>query len=112
MKNYQNHLPAGLLVAYAIYTAFVPVSIAHSIILLSLAALCGYQSHISRQEKNQVEQKILEQMKNEFEAKYSALKEAHEKKLSKLEDEMSKVMLNQIPPKVSSSSPTPRKVIF
>lgn len=112
MKNYQEHLPAGLLVAYAVYSAFTPITIAHSIILFALAALCGYQAYLTRQENTKYNQKVLEQMKHEFESKYSALKEAHEKKLSKLEDEVAKMALNSIPPKATASSPVPRKVVF
>lgn len=112
MNRFQEHLPSGLLFAYAVYSAFVSVTIAHSIILFSLAALFGYQSYLSRQEKNQVEQKLLEQLKNEMEVKYSSLKEAHDKKLSKLEDEVAKMALNTLPPKAAPSSPVPRKLVF
>lgn len=110
--NYQNHLPAGLLLSYIVYSAFVPVTIAHSVIILSLALLAGYQIHISRQETIKYNKEVLEQMKNEFASQLASVKEEHGKKLSKLEDETAKLALNTIPSKVAASSPQPRKMVF
>lgn len=112
MKNYQNHLPAGLLVAYASYTAFVPVSIAHSIIIFSLALLAGYQAYLSTQKTNKYNEEVLREMRQELVSQLESVKEAHAKKISKLEDETAKLALNHIPPKVAASSPQPRKLVF
>jgi hypothetical protein len=112
MKQFQNYLPSGLLFAYCIYTAFVPLSIAHSLIILSLAALCGYQSYISRQETTKYNNEALTGLKNEFETKLEEQKEFYAKKIAKLEDEVAKMALNTLPPKAPSSSPIPRKVVF
>lgn len=113
MKHLQNSLPSGLLLAYVIYSAFVPVTIAHSLVILSLAALCGYHFHISRQDNIKYNEKALAGLKNELELKISQQKEEHAKKLAKLEDEVAKMALNAIPQKTTSSSPIPpRKVVF
>lgn len=107
-------LPSGLLLAYAVYSAFIPVTIAHSIILLSLAALYGFHVHISRQEKHKLNTEVLRQLKMELKAEIAELKEAHEKKLSKVEDEVAKVQLNTMPNKAAASSASlstqPRKL--
>lgn len=114
MKNFQNLLPTFLLLAYAVYSAFIPVTIAHSIIFLSLAGLAGYQLHISRQVINKFNEETLAGLKNELEIKLSQHKEFYDRKLSKLEDELAKTQLNQLPSKAGSSSsiPSPRKVVF
>lgn len=112
MENYKNHLPSALLFAYIVYSAFVPVTIAHSLIAFSLALLAGYQSHISRSENTKHNKEVLEQLKNDFDSKLNGVKEAHEKKLSKLEDEVAKMALNTLPPKTASSSPLQKKMVF
>lgn len=112
MKFESRHLPLGLLIAYLVYSGFVPVGISHSVIVLSLAALSGYQLHISRQETHKYNEEVLKQLKNELEAKLEQQKEFYAKKISKLEDETAKLALNHIPPKVAVSPPQPRKIVF
>jgi hypothetical protein len=112
MKHLQVYFPLTLLLAYCVFTAFVPATIAHSIIILSLATLSGYSIHISRQENLKYNKEVLDSLKNELEAKLMEQKGFHDKKLSKLEDELAKVQLNTIPRASSSSSPQPRKVVF
>lgn len=112
MKNYQNHLPLALLLAYVIYSAFIPVTIAHSLILFSLAISACYQSYISRSETTKFNKEVLEQLKNGFENELNGTKELYEKRFSKLEDEMAKMSLNTLPPKSVSSSPQPRRMVF
>lgn len=107
-----KHLPPGLLLAYIIYSAFIPVTIAHSIIALSLAILFGYHLHISRQENTKYNKEVLEQLKNEFDSKLNGTKEFYDKKLSKVEDEMAKMSLTVVAPKAASSSAQPRKMVF
>jgi hypothetical protein len=112
MKQFQDYLPSVLLFGYAVFSAFIPVTIAHAIILFSLAGLFGFQTHISRLATTKLNQEALDSLKNELDSKISAQKEFYDKKLSKLEDEMAKVQLNTLPSKTVSSSPAPRKVIF
>lgn len=113
MKNYKEHLPSGLLLAYAIYSGFVSVTIAHSIILFSLALLAGYQSFLSSQTTTKLNEQVLSELKQEFETKLNGTKEAYDKRLSKLEDESAKFALNTLPPKAAPSSPIqPRTLRF
>lgn len=100
---YKQHVPGALLLAYAVFTAFIPVTIAHSIILFSLAGLFGFQQFLSHQEKNKQSENALEQFKQELEIKLAQQEELYGKKLSKLEDELGKVSLATIK---SSSSPS------
>ena len=112
MKNIQNYFPPALLLAYAIYSTFIQINVAHSIIILSLAILAGYQAFLSRQENTKFNKEILEQMREDFGSQLNGVKEFYDKKLSKLEDEVAKVQLNTMPTKASSSSPAPRKLVF
>jgi hypothetical protein len=102
----QKHIPGALLLAYAVYSGFIQINIAHSIILFSLAGLFGFHQFLSHQEKNKHSEKALEQLKQELETKLAQHEELYGKKLSKLEDELGKVSLSTIK---ASSSPSPSK---
>jgi hypothetical protein len=113
MKSYHNHLAPSLLLAYAIYTTFVTATIAHSLIILSLAILAGFSMFLSRQENTKYNEEVLRKVKEDFEAQLNGTKEVYEKKFSKLEDEVAKMALNTLPARVApSSSVSPRKVVF
>lgn len=113
MKHLQKLLPSALLFSYCIYSAFIPVTIAHSIIIASLAVLYSFHFYISRQDNIKLKQDSLDSLKNEMELKILAIKEIHEKKISKLEDDLSKLLLSTMPKtQASSSSAAPRKMVF
>jgi len=116
LKEYMKFIkelsvPSVLLVGYCVYSTIVPATIPHSIIILALAVLCGYHTHISRQTTIKYNEEVLSSLKNEFETQMAVSKEQYEKRLSKMEDELAKLHLNSMPQKTGSSpSPQPRKM--
>lgn len=104
MKHFQNTLPSALLFSYAIYSAFIQISIAHSIILFSLAGLFAYSTYLQRQETTSKINEDLRQLKLDMDGELKSQRELYERRLSKAEDEISKLGLSMVPQKVSSSS--------
>ncbi len=103
-----------LLVTYSIYSAFVQINIAHSFILFSLAALFALQSFISHRQENTKLLATLEHLKKELGQEWAKHKEANDKKIAQLEDDVLKLSMNTS--LRSSSSPSKaaesRKVVF
>lgn len=103
MKKLQPHLPSALLLSYAIYSAFININIAHSIVLASLAGLFAYSLFLERQQKTNQTKEELRQFSEKWEKEMNALKELHESKLSTLEAEMGRVQLIVAPKSISAS---------
>jgi hypothetical protein len=96
-------IPPTLLVGYAVYSAFVPsISIAHSLILFSLAGLFAWNQWLLSRETPQL-QTELAKMQASFDQKMAQQKEAHDKKMSELDGELQKVTMSVVR---SSSSPS------
>src|ERR1043165_1711375 len=85
MKRFHEILPGALLLSYAVYTAFVPANLAHSIILFSLAGLFGYSSYLYCQKQPSM-QKELSEFKEKMEKELSQQKESYEVRLKQVED--------------------------
>lgn len=109
MKNSFPYISATLLVAYAVYSAFVPITIAHSIILFSLAGLFAYNQFLIYSQENTKNKETLAKSVNEFRAELEKHKEQNEIKISKLEDEVTKMSLTSIRTASSSSKPETKK---
>ena len=109
--NYQKHLPAGLLLSYAIYSSFTSINIAHSIILFSLAGLFGYSQYLQQTKHTSKLELDLAKLKTDLEQELKSTKENYELRLKKVEEENSKLALSlsRVPSSVSSS---PKKVVF
>lgn len=97
-------LAGTLLVSYAVYTTFVPVSISHSIILFSLAALTGLDLYI-QSHRTPSALKMMEEMKLELVQLMEKQKVEHEVKLQELKEEQTRQSLLR----ANSSSSTPKK---
>lgn len=82
-------LPGVLLLSYAVYTAFVPVNIAHSIILFSLAALYGFENYLLSNKHPSIIQKV-EELRQEFQAELVKQKEFNEERLKVVEEEQAR----------------------
>lgn len=104
MKLPKLPLAGTLLVSYAVYSAFVPVSIAHSIILFSLAALTGFDIYIQSHQLPSMK-KMVEDVRNEMFTKLQEQKEDHEVKLQELKEEQTR----QAIARANSSSSSPKK---
>lgn len=112
MKEYQNHLTMGLLLASVAHSMVFTPTISTALIIFSLACLTGFNIHISRQTTLKYNKEALDSMKNEFENLVTKYKESNEKRFSKLEDEAAKMALNAMPTKTASPLPHPRKMVF
>jgi len=107
-----KYISPALLVAQAIYLAFVPASIAHSIILFSLAGLFAWNQFLLSRDTPKL-QTELAKLKSEFGQQMQTHKETYEQKLKDLEGEMTKVAMSHLKsPPSSSARPEPRKVVF
>jgi hypothetical protein len=109
--NYQKHLPAGLLLSYAIYSSFTSINIAHSIILFSLAGLFGFHQYLQHSEQPSLETEIAK-LKTDLELQLKAQKENYELRLRKVEEENTKLALSLSRGSSSASSTGPKKVVF
>lgn len=107
---YQKHLPAGLLVAYSVYACFIPINLAHSIILFSLAGLFGFQQYLQHSEQPSLETELAK-LKTDFETQIKSTKENYEIRLRKVEEENGKLALS-LTRSSSSSIKSDKKVIF
>jgi cell division protein FtsB len=87
MKNLPKLPLAGtLLFSYSVYTTFVPVSIAHSIILFSLALLTGFDIYIQSHQLPSTAKKIAD-LRNEMLEQLKKDQEIYEAKLQELKEE-------------------------
>ena len=78
-------MPGALLLSYAVYTAFIPITIAHSLILFSLAGLFGYSLFIYSQQSPSIKQELLKSHE-QLEQKLKLQKESFDERLKKCED--------------------------
>ena len=111
MKKY---FAPGLILAYLLYLGFVPVTVAHSIILVSLVGLYGFQEFLTRPEKINYEQ-LLAQLKESLEKQLAQNKEEVNAKFTAVEGEVQKISLQIIKASSSSSTfkkPDDKKIIF
>lgn len=99
-----------LLLAYVVYTTFVPVSISHSIILFSLAAFAGFELYVQSHQLPSIK-KTVEDLRTELFKEMQIQKETHEAKLQELEDEQSRQALIRANSS-SSSKPKPSPIKF
>lgn len=107
MKEFfAKNLSATLLVGYVIFTTFTNISIAHSIILFSLAGLFAYHQFLLSRQQPKLEAEIAK-LKSEMEEQIKKLKESHDKKLSELDGELSKISLSVVRSSSSPSSKSP-----
>lgn len=95
-------IPPVLLVAYAAYTAFIPATLAHSFIIISLAALFAWNQFLLSRVTPKLEEEIAK-LKSELEHQIEKQKELHDAKLASIEGEMTKLSLTAVR---SSSSPS------
>lgn len=109
--NISRHIPATLLVGQAIYLAFVPVSIAHSIILFSLAGLFAFNQFLLSKETPSLSIE-LSKLQSELEKQLEKQKELHEVRLKAMEDELARVSISTIRTASSSSSKEAAKKSF
>ncbi len=109
MKSISRHIPAVLLVAQAIYLAFVPTTIAHSIILLSLAGLFAFNQFLLAQQNPSLSTELAK-LKQELEQQIEKQKETHASQIKAVEDELSKMSLTSL--KSSSASSKSPKYVF
>lgn len=111
--NYQKHLPAGLLVAYLLYSPFISINISHSIILFSLAGLFGFHQYLQHSELTSKFKTEVAKLKTDLEQEIKSNKENYELRLKRVEEENTKLALGLARAPSSTSSPTtPKKVMF
>lgn len=97
-----KYISPSLLIAQAIYLAFVPVSIAHSIILFSLAGLFAFNQFLLSKQTPRLSTE-LSKLKSELEQQIQKQKESYEIRLKSVEDELSKASLTSVRSSSSSS---------
>lgn len=97
---------AGTLVAlYIVYTGFVPVSIAHSIILLSLSAFAAFELYINSHQLPSTQKKI-DDVKNELFTELKKQQETFEARLQEIKDEQTRTaMLRASAPSAPKKAP-------
>ena len=103
-----NRIPlAGtLLFAYLVYTAFVAVSIPHSIILLSLAGLTGFELYIKVQQLPSMEKRM-----SDLKLELSKQMEVYDAKLAELKQEQQRVAIERA--NAASSAPSKKtQIVF
>lgn len=86
MKFPKLPLSGTLLFSYVVYSTFVPVSIAHSIILFSLALLAGFNLYIQSIKSPSLSLQI-ETLRNELVQQLENQRGIYEAKLQALESE-------------------------
>jgi len=105
-------IPSFLLLSYVVYSAFIPVTIAHSIILASLAGLFGYTIYLYNQKQPSM-QKELVKYHEKMELEMKQQKEFYEQKLIKVENVVSGLAIaNTRPTSPASRQPQDKKIIF
>lgn len=92
----------ALLIAQAVYLAFVPITIAHSIIVFSLAGLFAFNQFLLSQENPSLSTELAK-LKSELEQRMEKQKESYEIRLKGMEDEVSRVSLASVRSPSSSS---------
>ena len=110
VKKYLHHV---ILISYIIYLSFIPVTISHSIILVSLVGLFAYSEYLLRLDTPDV-YKELAQLKMDMESHIVQQKEATDAKLAEVSNELGKLNINfsQRPSSSSIAKPTHKKLVF
>lgn len=111
MKLPKLPLAGTLLLSYSVYTAFVPVSIAHSIILFSLAALFGFDRYCQLLQLPSMD-KRMEDIRTELNQALNLQKETYEAKLAELKSEQSRQAIDRANASASSSSKKRTDILF
>lgn len=93
-----------LLVCYVVYSAFVPVSTPHSIILFSLSLLTGFELYIQSHKTPRTE-KLLADIRNEMLQTMERDRDTFEKKLKELHEEQTRQSIAR----ANSQSGAPKK---
>lgn len=96
-------LPGTLLVLYSVYSTTVPVSIAHSIILFSLALLAGFDKFLVSTKIPSTE-KLVSDLRAEFTDKLETQKDVYEAKLQEVIAEQSRQAIAKANSTVTSPS--------
>jgi hypothetical protein len=104
-------LAGTLLVSYAVYSAFVPVSIAHSIIVFSLTLFAGFDHYLQSHQLPSTNTKI-EDLRKEMSSKLEQQKADYEVKLQKVEEEMSRQAIARANSSSVSSQPKKAPIAF
>lgn len=103
-------LAGTLLVSYAVYTGFVQISIAHSIILLSLAGFAAFDQYIKSHHTPSLEKKM-DELRLELNKELQTQKESNEAKLQELKEEQTRQSIARANASSSSSTKKP-SVLF
>jgi nicotinic acid mononucleotide adenylyltransferase len=110
--KYKPFFVPGLLLAYLVYLAFTPTTIAHSIIFLALASLYGFQEFLTRPEKTDYLQKLA-QLEERMNERLTKQKEELDVKVQAVDAEVTKMVLNTLRPSASAASKKPEnKIVF
>ena len=105
------YISAALLVGYAVYSVFGQITIAHSIILFSLAGLFAYNQFLLSLSTPKLEDEIAK-LKSELQTQMEKQKESHDRKLSELEQEMTKISLSVVRSSSAPSKPASDKKTY
>lgn len=110
---YQKHVPGVLLVSYLLYTPFITINLAHSVILFSLAGLFGFTQYLQHSQHSSKSHEEFAKLKSDLELQIKSNKENYEIRLKKTEDEVTKIALSASRnPSSLSTARVDKKVIF
>lgn len=99
-------LAGTLLLSYAVYSTFVPVSIPHSIILFSLAAFAALEQYLNSHKTPSILQEV-ERVKEELLKEMQKTKETYELRLAELKQEQQRINIDRANEKASVPSKKP-----
>lgn len=103
-------LAGTLLVSYVVYSTFVPVSTAHSIILFSLAGFSAFEQYINSHKTPSIRQDV-KKLRLELLKEMETQKESYEQKLAELKQEQQRFAIERAN-SVSASSKTKQSIQF
>lgn len=106
-----KYIAPALLIAYAAYSATIQITIAHSIILFSLAGLFAFNQFLLSRETPRLSTEI-EKLKKDLEGQIQKQKEIQDVRIKNAEDEVSRVGLANLKSTSAPSKPEPRKFNF
>jgi hypothetical protein len=109
-----KYIAPSLLIGYAVFTVFAPqITIAHSLILFSLAGIFAYNQFLLASEQPSLNDEIAK-LKSELEQQIQKQKEHSDAKLASIEGEVTKISLSVVRTSSSSSStkPAPEKKAY
>jgi hypothetical protein len=113
MTRFYSTLPGALLLSYLVYTTFVPITIAHSLILLSLAGLFGYSVFVFTQQLPSKDKQLQEKF-DKLELNIKLQEEIYVERLKRCEDLTGALALasNRVGSSTSPKAPSEKKVLF